>query len=38
MALAKLGRLDLLPRLYGGVCLPTAVYQEIVVRGLRHTR
>ena len=35
MALAKLGRLDLLSQLYGQVCLPTAVYQEVVVRGRR---
>ena len=33
MALAKLGLLDLLPRLYGQVSLPTAVYVEVVVRG-----
>ena len=35
MALAKLGRLDLLSQLYGQICLPTAVYQEVVVRGRR---
>jgi predicted nucleic acid-binding protein len=33
MALAKLGLLDLLPRLYGQVSLPTAVFIEVVVRG-----
>jgi len=33
MALAKLGLLDLLPRLYGQVSLPTAVFVEVVVRG-----
>jgi len=33
MALGKIGQLDLLPRLYGCVLLPTAVYVEIVVRG-----
>lgn len=33
MALAKLGLLDLLPRLYGRVSFPTAVFAEVVVRG-----
>jgi hypothetical protein len=33
MALAKLGLLDLLVRLYGRVILPTAVFVEVVVRG-----
>ena len=33
MALAKLGLLDLLPRLYGQVSFPTAVFGEVVVRG-----
>jgi uncharacterized protein len=33
MALAKLGLLDLLPRLYGQVSFPTAVFVEVVVRG-----
>ena len=33
MALAKLGMLDLLPRLYAQVNLPTAVFVEVVVRG-----
>jgi predicted nucleic acid-binding protein len=33
MALAKLGLIDLLPRLYGQVGFPTAVYAEVVVRG-----
>ena len=33
MALAKLGLLDLLPRLYGQVSFPTAVFAEVVVRG-----
>lgn len=33
MALAKLGMLDLLPRVYTQVSLPTAVFVEVVVRG-----
>lgn len=33
MALAKLGLIDLLPRLYGQVSFPTAVFAEVVVRG-----
>ncbi len=33
MALGKLGLLELLPRLYGQVRLPAAVYTEVVVRG-----
>jgi len=33
MALAKLGLIDFLPRLYGQVSLPTAVFAEVVVRG-----
>jgi predicted nucleic acid-binding protein len=33
MALAKLGLLDFLPRLYGQVSLPMAVFAEVVVRG-----
>ena len=33
MALAKLGLLDLLHRLYGQVRFPTAVFIEVVVRG-----
>lgn len=33
MALAKLGLLDFLPRLYGQVSFPTAVFVEVVVRG-----
>jgi predicted nucleic acid-binding protein len=33
MALAKLGLLDLLPRLYGQVIFPTAVFTEVVGRG-----
>jgi len=33
MALAKLGLLDLLGRLYGKVYMPVAVYDEVVVRG-----
>lgn len=33
MALGKLGLLELLPRLYGQVRLPTAVHTEVVVRG-----
>jgi hypothetical protein len=35
MALGKLGLLELLPRLYGQVRLPTAVYTEVVVRGVK---
>jgi len=33
MALAKLGLLDLLSRLYGQVRFPTAVFAEVVERG-----
>jgi len=33
MALAKLGLIDLLPRLYGQVSFPTAVFSEVVLRG-----
>jgi predicted nucleic acid-binding protein len=33
MALAKLGLLDLLGRLYGKVYMPGAVYDEVVLRG-----
>jgi predicted nucleic acid-binding protein len=33
MALAKLGLLDLLDRLYGQVRFPTAVFTEVVRRG-----
>ena len=33
MALAKLGLLDLLGRLYGKAYMPVAVYDEVVVRG-----
>ena len=33
MALGKLGLLDLLPRLYGEVRMPAAVYAEGVERG-----
>ena len=33
MALCKLGKLELLYRLFGPVALPTAVYQEVVIRG-----
>ena len=33
MALGKLGQLELLYRLFGPVGLPTAVYQEVVIRG-----
>ena len=33
MALAKLGLLDLLGRLYGKVYMPVAVYDEVVLRG-----
>ena len=34
MALAKLGRLDLLAGLYDRVEMPTAVYREVVTQGL----
>ena len=33
MALAKLGLLDLIGRLYGKVYMPVAVYDEVVLRG-----
>ncbi len=33
MTLARLGQLELLPRLYGPVQLPSGVYAEVVVRG-----
>lgn len=33
MALGKLGMLELLPRLYGQVKLPTAVFTEVVAQG-----
>jgi len=33
MALAKIGMLDILPRLYRQVSFPTAVFVEVVVRG-----
>jgi len=33
MALAKLGLIDLLPRLYGQVSFSTAVFAEVVLRG-----
>jgi len=35
IALGKLGRLGLLPQLYGVVLIPPQVYQEVVVNGLR---
>ena len=35
IALAKLGRLGLLLRLYGSVMIPPAVYHEVVTEGLR---
>lgn len=34
MALAKLGLLHLLGRLYGKVQMPMAVYDEVVLRGM----
>jgi len=34
MALAKLGLLHLLGQLYGKVEMPTAVYNEVVLRGM----
>ena len=34
MALAKLGLLHLLNRLYGNVLMPVAVYDEVVLRGM----
>ena len=34
IALGKLGLVDLLNRLYDAVLVPTAVYQEVVTRGL----
>ncbi len=33
IALAAIGRFDLLPALYGEVLIPKAVYEEVVVRG-----
>ena len=33
MALGKLGALHLFERLYGSVLLPTAVHEEVVLRG-----
>lgn len=37
MALAKLGLLHLLGRLYGKVQMPTAVYDEVVLRGMEQS-
>ena len=34
--LARIGRLDLLPKLYGGLIVPEAVWQELVVQGEGH--
>ncbi len=34
MALGKLGHLDLLGRLYEQVAMPSAVHNEVVVKGL----
>jgi predicted nucleic acid-binding protein len=36
MALGKLGLLDLLGYLYGQVYIPSAVYNEVIIRGLEH--
>lgn len=33
ITLAKVGRLDLLPALYGSIAVPREVYQEVVVAG-----
>ena len=33
ITLARIGCLDLLPRLYGSVCIPAEVYQEVVIDG-----
>lgn len=38
MALGKLGLLELLPKLYGQVRLPTGVFTEVVVRGVERGR
>jgi predicted nucleic acid-binding protein len=35
MALGKVGLIELLPRLYGQVRLPSAVHDEVVVQGLK---
>lgn len=35
ITLSKLGQLNLLPKLYGRVLIPSAVYEEVVVAGLR---
>jgi len=34
MSLAKLGSLELLYNLYGQICIPSAVYYEVVIHGL----
>jgi len=33
MCLVRLGKLDLLVRLFGRILIPEAVYREVVVRG-----
>lgn len=33
IGLSKIRRLDILHRLFGGILIPSAVYQEVVVRG-----
>ncbi len=35
IALAKLGRLGVLGQLYGRVLIPSEVYQEVVLNGMR---
>lgn len=34
ITLAQIGRLDLLPALYGSITIPREVHQEVVVAGL----
>lgn len=33
IGLARIGKIDILPRLYGSILVPTAVWEEVVVRG-----